>query len=39
MTTSDATVFAWTIGKVALIVISSLSTVVYLAWTGAKKTH
>jgi hypothetical protein len=37
MATSDASAFAWAIGKAALILISGLSTVVYLAWIGVKK--
>ena len=37
MATSDASVFAWAIGKAAVILASSLSTVVCLAWIGVKK--
>jgi hypothetical protein len=34
---SDETVFAWAIAKAAVILISSVGMVVYLAWVGVKK--
>jgi len=37
MATSDANVFAWAIGKAVVILLSSVGTVVYLAWVGVKK--
>jgi hypothetical protein len=37
MATPDSTVFAWAIGKATLILLSSVGTVVYLAWMGVKK--
>jgi uncharacterized membrane protein len=37
MATSDASVFAWVIGKAALILISSLATLIYLARIGVRR--
>jgi hypothetical protein len=37
MATSDVSVFAWAMGKAALIVISCFGAVVCLAWVGAKR--
>jgi len=37
MAVSDATIFAWALGKAALIAISSLGAVVGLAWIGVKR--
>jgi len=37
MSTSDATVFAWAIGKATVIFACFFGTVVYLAWIGVKK--
>ena len=37
MAVSDATIFAWALGKAVLIVISSLGAVVGLAWIGLKR--
>jgi hypothetical protein len=37
MSTTDADVFAWAIGKALLILVSSFGTVVSLAWIAVRK--
>jgi hypothetical protein len=37
MAASDASVFAWAIGKAVLILVSAFGTVVSLAWVGMKR--
>jgi hypothetical protein len=37
MSTTDATVFAWAIGKATLILLCFFGIVVYLAWIGVRK--
>jgi hypothetical protein len=37
MATSDASIFAWAIGKAVVILVSSFCTVVYCAWLGVKR--